>query len=166
MKKDPNDLPERWRRIVARVAVGEEWSAAAKAEGCSEPYSRVIHTRMKKHPTVAKAIQEIQAEGRKLAVYDLATAMKEAEEVITFAKGTKNAMAYFKAVEHRARLSGLLVDEFWIHHETLVLRPTLGTARSRVILTACPKCHGPLICANGCGPRVIEAAATVTQPPQ
>ena len=59
---------------------------------------------MKKKPSVAKAIDTIRAEGRKLAVYDLARAMAEAEEVIIFAKANKNATAYFKAVEHRAKL--------------------------------------------------------------
>ena len=45
-----------------------------------------------------------------MAVYDLATAMREAEDVCAFSKLHKNAMAYCKATELRAKLSGLLID--------------------------------------------------------
>ena len=45
----------------------------------------------------------------KIVANDLAAAM-QAQEVIDFAKKHKNSMAYFKAVQHRADLSGLLID--------------------------------------------------------
>lgn len=61
-------------------------------------------------PAVMNAVQAIQAEARRAAVYTLATAMGEANDVIVFAKAQKNSMAYCKTVELRAKLSGLLVD--------------------------------------------------------
>lgn len=44
------------------------------------------------------------------SVHNLEKAMAEAEEAMRFAKETENANAYVKAVEHRAKLNGLLVD--------------------------------------------------------
>ena len=88
---------------------------------------------MKKNPAVASAIESIQAEGRKAAVYDLAVAMKEANEVIEFAKKHKHPTAYFFAVRHRAHLSGLLVDRFEI--ATVDLTGALSRAEQRVLNT-------------------------------
>ena len=44
------------------------------------------------------------------AVYDLATAMKEAGDAAIFARKNGNSMANVKAAELRAKLSGLLID--------------------------------------------------------
>jgi hypothetical protein len=59
--------------------------------------------------------------------------MQEAQEVIEFAKSTKNAMAYMKAVSLRAELSGLLVQQLHIKQEVIDLRGALEEARVRVI---------------------------------
>ena len=66
-----------------------------------------------------------------MAVYDLAVAMKEAEEVIEFAKAHKHPTAYFFAVRHRAHLSGLLVDR--IEVATVDLTGALARAEKRVL---------------------------------
>ena len=133
MRTEPNELPDRWRRIVQRVAAGAEWSAAAKAEGCSDSYAHAIPARMKKHPAVATMLEEIRAKGMEMAVYDLAAAMREAQEVIDFAKANRNSMAYFKAVQHRAALSGLLIEEIHLRHESIDLAGALAEARHRVL---------------------------------
>jgi hypothetical protein len=65
------------------------------------------------------------------SVYDLATAMKEADEVCAFAKLHKNAMAYMKATELRAKLSGLLVDR--VEVVSVDLTGALERAERRVI---------------------------------
>jgi hypothetical protein len=65
-----------------------------------------------------------------VAVYDLATAMKEAEDVCAFAKLQKNAMAYCKGTELRAKLSGLLIDRVEI--ATVDLTSALAKAEARV----------------------------------
>lgn len=65
------------------------------------------------------------------AVYDLATAMREAEAVCAFAKLHKNAMAYCKGTELRAKLSGLLIDR--IEVVPVDLRGALDRAEARVL---------------------------------
>jgi hypothetical protein len=82
-------------------------------------------------PAVASALESIQAEGRKAAVYDLTVAMKEANEVIEFAKRYKHPTAYFFAVRHRAHLSGLLIDRIEI--ATVDLTAALARAEKRVL---------------------------------
>jgi hypothetical protein len=124
-------LNDRRQRILQRVAAGEGWREAARAEGCTDSYSRVVGARMKRNPAVAKAIAEIREAGMKAAVYDLALAMKEAEEVIEFAKKHKHPTAYFFAVRHRAHLSGLLVERVEI--ATVDLRASIDGARDRVL---------------------------------
>jgi hypothetical protein len=130
---DIDKLTDKQARIIQRVAHGETWPTAAKAQRCSASYARVIRTRMKKNPAVIKALEAIRAEGRTLAAYDFARAMQEAQEVIDFAKLNKNAMAYFKAVEHRAKLNGLLIDK--VEVVTVDLKGALTEARSRVLTT-------------------------------
>jgi len=103
-------LTGKQRKYVQHIATGMESRAAARTAGYSESFSRVAAFRFGKKPAVAAAIAAIRAEGMKAAVYDLTRAMEEAAEVIEFAKKNRNAMAYFKAVQHRAALSGLLID--------------------------------------------------------
>ena len=128
---DTDKLTDKQARIIQRVARGETWPTAAKAEGCRDSYARVIRTRMRKNPAVMKALEAIRAEGNTLAAYDFARAMQEALEVIDFAKLHKNAMAYFKAVEHRAKLNGFLVDKVEIVNTDL--KGALTEARTRVL---------------------------------
>ncbi len=136
-------LTERQERIIQRVASGEDWGAAARAEGCSDSYARVIGARMKKNPAVASALESIQADGRKAAVYDLTVAMKEANEVIAFAKKHKHPTAYFFAVRHRAHLSGLLIDRVEI--ATVDLTGALSRAEARVLnITPAPSSRGSI----------------------
>ena len=142
-------LIDRQQRILQRVAAGEGWREAAKKEGCSDSYSRVIRTRMKKNPIVAKALEEIRQKGCAMAVYDLAVAMKEAEEVIAFAKAHKHPTAYFFAVRHRAHLSGLLIDRVEI--ATVDLTGALARAEARVL--------------SGTPPTIPAQASTYYDPP-
>ena len=83
------------------------------------------------NPEIKAAIERIKAEGRQVAAYDLARAMQESMDVIEFAKANKNAMAYFKAVEHRAKLSGLLVEQIHLKAEVVDIREALEAARAR-----------------------------------
>ncbi len=124
-------LTDKHRRIVQRVAAGEDWRVAAKAEGCTDSYSRVIGHRLRKNPVVVKMLEAIQSKGREIAAYDLAKAMTEAQEVIDFAKLHKHPTAFFFAVRHRAHLSGLLVDEIHLKTENLDLKGALAEARHR-----------------------------------
>jgi hypothetical protein len=103
---------------------------AAKRAGYSDSFAKVAHYRLQKKPAIAREIDAIRAEGRQMAVYDLARAMREAQDVIDFSKKHKYSMAYFKAVEHRAKLSGLLTDR--IQLDLPDLRGALQAAQYRV----------------------------------
>lgn len=129
--EDTDRLTERQWRYVQRVASGMASIPAATAAGYSPSFTKVSASRLLKKPSVAKALDRVRTEGRTLAAYDLARAMAEAQEVIVFAKQHKNAMAYCKAVELRARLSGLLVERVEVF--TADLKGALALAQSRVI---------------------------------
>jgi phage terminase small subunit len=148
-----NEEPtERLRRYVDNIGRGMESFPAAKAAGYSDSYARVLRTRMLKNPEVVKVLERIRSEGMKMAVYDLATAMREAEAVCAFAKLHKNAMAYCKGTELRAKLSGLLIDR--IEVVPVDLRGALDRAEARVVNAtqlSGPPCHAspPAPLSNG-----------------
>ena len=79
----------------------------------------------------------------KAAVYDLTTAMKECEDVIAFARQHKNSMAYCKAVELRAKLSGLLIEK--VEVVSVDLTDALARAEARLLNgVQGPAAHGPI----------------------
>jgi phage terminase small subunit len=124
-------ITHRQRLYVENIAKGMPSRAAARSADYSESFSRVAAHRLGKKPAVVKAIEEIRKKGREMAVYDLATAMKEAEDVCAFAKLHKNAMAYCKGTELRAKLSGLLIDR--VEVVEVDLTGALARAEARVL---------------------------------
>jgi phage terminase small subunit len=124
-------LTDRQREYVQHLARGLDSRVAARSAGYSESFSKVASHRLGKKTAVAQAIESIRAEGMKIAVYDLATAMREAEAVCAFAKLHKNAMAYCKGTELRAKLSGLLIDR--VEVVEVDLRGALARAEARVV---------------------------------
>jgi hypothetical protein len=128
MSSEPT-LNDRQRKFVEAIARGESAQDAARSAGYSPGYIRKA-SRLLKQPLIAKEVAEIREQGRTLAAYDLAAAMKEAEAVCAFAKQHKNAMAYCKATELRAKLSGLLIDK--VEVVTVDLKGALLDARTRV----------------------------------
>lgn|SRR5262249_8746919 len=126
----PDGLNEKELKFIEHVARGESAISAAKKSGYSASYSRKS-ARLLKKPEIAQAVADIQAQARQRVSYDLAQAMSECLDVIAFSKLHKNSMSYCKAVELRAKLSGLLVDRIAI--EKVDLKGALEEARSRVI---------------------------------
>jgi len=124
-------LTDKQRAYVENISRSLSSREAALAAGYSPSFSRVAAHRLGKKSEVSKAIESIRAEGRTMAVYDLATAMREAEDVCAFAKLHKNAMAYGKNTELRAKLSGLLIDRVEI--VTVDLVGALERAERRVV---------------------------------
>lgn len=63
-------------------------------------------------PAVAQALKKHQQELSLQTKYDLTAAMRELDDVITFAKSEegRNASAYAKAVELKMKLCGLLIE--------------------------------------------------------
>jgi Terminase small subunit len=129
--KDPEHLTDQQHKYVQHLAAGMGSRAAARAAGYSDSYAKVAAHRLQKKPAVAAAIEEIRKKGCEMAAYDLSRAMAEAQEVITFAKQNKNSMAYCKAVELRAKLSGLLIDR--VEAVVVDLRGALEQAKTRVL---------------------------------
>lgn len=84
-----------------------------------------------RNPQVVKYLAEIQRNTAVITAHTAVTAMEEAKEGMTFAKQTNNANAYVKAVELRAKLSGLLVDRVELF--TADLRGALLEASKRII---------------------------------
>ena len=128
MRKSLNDRQE---RFIKSCASGANTTQGALAAGYSPTYSKAAGQKLARNPEIRAAIDAIRAEGRQVAAYDLAQAMQESLEVIQFAKGTKNAMAYFKAVEHRAKLSGLLIEQIHLKAEVVDIREALEDAKAR-----------------------------------
>lgn len=136
------ELTERQRRLVEFVGSGLSVQQAATKAGFSPSYARKS-SRLLNHPGIAQAIAAIRAEGRTLAAYSLAEAMKEAEDAARFARLKGNAMALVKSVELRSRLSGLLIER--IETVTIDLKGSLEAAKNRVVMVNAPP---PQLCAN------------------
>jgi terminase small subunit-like protein len=135
-------LTDKQRRYVENISRGMASREAARSAGYSESFARVAAHRIGGKPAVAQAIEEIQKKGREMAVYDLATAMREANEVCNFAKLHKNAMAYCKGTELRAKLSGLLIDR--VEVVEIDLTGALARAEARVLNMTPLLPHGAL----------------------
>jgi hypothetical protein len=127
-----DSLPDRWRRILQRYAAGEDFRAAAKAEGCSHEYSKVLKTRMLKNPEAVKFLESIRSEARTVAVYGVVEAMKEAKDDHDIAVEKGQMVAAVRATELRMRLSGLLIDKVQIEAPPN-LRLALDAAEARVL---------------------------------
>lgn len=74
------------------------------------PSTRDIY-RFLDRPQVQAEIKKIREKAEQEAAYGANEAMKEAEEAMAFAKETRNANAFVKAVELRSKIKGLLIDK-------------------------------------------------------
>lgn len=128
--EEPIDLltPQQ-EHFVRLVASGLKPSSAAQKAGYSASYARkagqLLHV-----PTIARELKAVQTAVRDSIAYDASAAMKECAEAIAFAKQHKNANAYVKAVELRAKLSGLLVERIEVF--SMDMKGALEMAKRRV----------------------------------
>lgn len=83
-------------------------SSSQAAEAVGRP-SRTCEDWLK-HPAIIEALTKLHDEVRAEVKYDLVAAMKEADEAIAFAKMTRNANAYVKALELKQKMNGLIQD--------------------------------------------------------
>lgn len=118
--------------FLQEYAKGQSIENATKAAGYSRSSAPQMAKRTLKNPLGIKYLQDLQASSRAITAYDLSTAMQESLEVIQFAKERGQAMAYFKAVEHRAKLSGLLFEQHRV--ETIDLTGALQAAKERSLI--------------------------------
>jgi phage terminase small subunit len=135
---EPIDPPldERQRRFVAGLAKGLSVKDAARQAGYSAGYSAKTKQLMK-HPGVARELKAVQQAMRTAMSYDCQAAMLECAAAIEFAKQHKNANAYVKGVELRAKLSGLLIDRVEVF--TADLKGAIEQAKERVLHVINPR---------------------------
>ena len=101
---------------------------AAEKAGYS---SRSAAWKADQHPLVQNYIADVQRSSRARSGHTVAVAMAEAADTMEFAREKGNPMAYCKAVELRAKLSGLLIDRVEVF--TADLKGALLAAAKRVI---------------------------------
>lgn len=105
-------LTPRQNKFVAEYLSGKNAEQAALAAGYTKASARTrSYELLHQHPLIMKAIEVGQAEIRKQANYDAARAMDELDVGIRFAEATKNATAYLRGVELKAKLMGLLTEK-------------------------------------------------------
>ncbi len=114
---EPRPLNPKQLQFVANYIRQGSVPKAALEAGYSESKS-VLHNlrRLLEDPRVAPLLvaakqKVLVDEATNEAKFTYEMAMAEAEEAMRFAKEMENAGAFVKAVEHRAKLSGLLVDK-------------------------------------------------------
>lgn len=124
-------LTQQQIRFLDAYAQCHDGKKAAMSVGYTASSAPQMAKRTLANPKAIEYLSKLQSESRAIASYDLALAMQESLEVIAFAKEKGNAMAYFKAVEHRAKLSGLLVDKVQI--SAVDISAALREAESRIV---------------------------------
>ena len=107
---------------------------AAMSVGYTARSAPQMGLRTLRNPLAQEYLQTLRTNSQAISGYDVATAMAEALDVIHFAKEHRNANAYCKAVELRAKLSGLLIDRVEVFSADL--KGALLAASKRVIEAA------------------------------
>ena len=110
---------------------GKSATEAARQAGYRESTAKKAATRLLVLPDIKAAIRESRIQIQDQTQFGVIEAMKEAQGAANFAIEHRNPMAYVKATELRARLSGLLVER----HEILPsfdLAAIIAEARARV----------------------------------
>ena len=121
--RKPRALDYRSRLAIEGVLAGKSRPQALRDAGYSPSYSTRRTGLFFSRFEVAAALEKGWKEKR---------AMAEADDVIQLAKISKNPMAYCKAVELRAKLSGLLQDVLRVEHVNV--QGALKDARKRTTL--------------------------------
>jgi Terminase small subunit len=124
-------LTQKQIRFLDAYAKCRNGKDAAISVGYTASSAPQMAQRTLKNPKAQEYLASLQSESRAIAAYDLSVAMQESLDVIAHAKLTNNSMAYFKAVEHRAKLSGLLIDRVQV--ATVDIKSALEEARQRTI---------------------------------
>jgi len=130
--RKPRALDYRSRLAIEGVLAGKSRPQALRDAGYSPSYSTRRTGLFFSRFEVAAALEKGWKEIRKKSMYTVERAMAEADDVIQLAKISKNPMAYCKAVELRAKLSGLLQDVLRVEHVNV--QGALKDARKRTTL--------------------------------
>lgn len=117
-------LTSKQQRYVDGISAGLTPAKAAKAAGTSA-------AAMKRNPIVGAELALISERARDRAVYTTERAMSECLEAMRYAKECENPGAFVRAIELRARLSGLLIDRVEVVH--IDIAAAIDRARVRVV---------------------------------
>lgn len=101
--------------FVANFLKCANGSLAARQVGVSEKSARRVASRWLKLPEVKKALEDARSALQAEARYNYEKAMAECLDCMNFAKEKGDSSAFCKAIELRAKLSGLLVERQQIH---------------------------------------------------
>ena len=112
---------------------GLSQAEAARQAGYS---AKAAACKADRNPIVQQYLNGIQNAARVKAGYTVAIAMEEAKDSMRFAHETKNANAYCKAVELRAKLSGLLIER--VEVVSIDLSGSIARAEQRVLTQLTP----------------------------
>ena len=124
-------LTEKEKALLDHYALHHNGTQAGISAGYTKRSAPQMFQRLMKNQTAQEYLGKIQQQSRAMMAYNLTTAMAESLEVIQYAKEKGNAMAYFKAVEHRAKLSGLLIDRIQV--EKVDIRSAIIEAEARLV---------------------------------
>lgn len=121
-------------KFVHGLAAGKNQRQAAIDAGFSEKSASVRAHKLMKEEAVRDALNAIRQDWATDAKYDLGAAMREIDDGIKFSRETKNATAMVKAIELRAKMSGLLNDAAIQINigQTVDVAGALAAARARV----------------------------------
>lgn len=139
------NLSPKQAEFLKHLLAGRNARQAAILSGFSENNAGKTAARLKKHPLVIEALEKhrgtLEAEGK----YSYEAAMKEASECYEFAKQTMNANAMVRAAEHRAKLSGLLVERHHVQQASFIVeivRPAPASEPEPIEIQGSDE-HGP-----------------------
>lgn len=106
-----NQLTPKQQLFIAEYLKDNNGARAAEAAGYSKQNARSQAYQLLNHqPAVITALEEERKKLQVATQYNAERAMAEAEDAMTFALQTENANAYVKAVELRAKLTGLMIE--------------------------------------------------------
>ena len=123
-------ITPRMQRYAELLATGIPQAQAAKDAGYK---SKCSANEAYRHPLVQEYLSTIRNRAAARTGHTVVVAMDEAKDAMGFARETENATAYVKAVELRAKLSGLLIDR--VEVVSMDLKGALAMAEARIINT-------------------------------
>jgi len=102
--------PKEDKFVAVYMATQDKRRAVIEAGyGVKKPETTAL--RLLKKPNVRRAIDSLRLAVADKVAYEVKDALRELDETIAFAKKTGNATAYARAVELKARISGLIIEK-------------------------------------------------------
>jgi len=107
-------------------------TAAAIAAGYSPRSARVQVYDLLRNPSVKAELDQVRERITQETVYDAASSFKEAGEALELARVNDDPHGMMKAIEHRAKLNGLLIDRSRVETISVDLTAALRDAKARI----------------------------------